>query len=168
MNILYLCVGPSGSGKTTFARQFAAENNIKRFNADEYRAKFGKDESDQSVNNIVFSNLHEDVRLEMINNKSLIVDNTNYNGKNRKQWVNLARQYNYKIVCFILTTSLEQCLINNKKRARFVPEDVIKRQFNNLTIPKFGVESDYNYYIDGQQPNNKELFNIFNELNYDI
>ncbi len=67
--------------------------------------------------------------------KPILLDATNYNQKNRLIWNRLTTAYNYEKTWVIFKTPLEQCLLNNEKRARHVPPEIIKKQYENLTLP---------------------------------
>jgi predicted kinase len=93
------------------------------------------DESNQEKNPLVFKTLENMVGYFMSLGKNLLIDATNYNWKNRKTWNRLADKYCYNKTWMVFKTSLEQCLENNQKRERKVPNWVIENQYNGLTLP---------------------------------
>lgn len=131
-----MCIGVSGSGKSFYSERFR-EANPKTIilNPDQFRAIYGKDESDQTVNYQVFSNVSKFTEYLLINDYDVFIDATNYSIKNRKTFVNLAKKHEVFIKAIILDVSLDVCYDRNSKRSRVVPNDVIKRQFDNLVIP---------------------------------
>lgn len=95
---LIVLVGAPGSGKSTWGKKFAEENGLKYLSSDESRAKFGKGEEDQSVTPMVFSYLQRVVEQLLEQKKSVMVDATNINRKDRKAFVDAANKHGaYKI-----------------------------------------------------------------------
>lgn len=150
---IILLVGASNSGKTTFAN-LALQSCPTPFiyiNADKMRGLIGKDESDQSVNGLVFATLERMCDYLMSLNKPIIVDCTNYNKKNRKLWVALAKKYNYKLAAVILNTKIEECIARNEKRDRKVPVEIIQKHFDNFEVPTLEEGFESIEYTDGQK-----------------
>jgi len=50
------------------------------------------------------------------NNISVIIDNTNVTSNDRKKYIDIAKKYNYKIKCILVTTSIDLCKHNNYYR----------------------------------------------------
>jgi len=136
MSNIILLVGISGAGKSTWAKKFLQDNpQYIYLNADKMRLIMTGDESNQDKNYQVFQTLEHMASYLMSLGNNLIIDNTNYNKKNRLIWNRLATAFNYNKEWVVFKTPLEQCILNNEKRARKVPIDVIKRQHENFTIP---------------------------------
>jgi predicted kinase len=136
MSNIILLVGISGAGKSTWAKKFLQNNpQYIYLNADKMRLIMTGDESNQDKNYQVFQTLEHMTSYLMSLGNNLIIDNTNYNKKNRLIWNRLATAFNYNKEWVVFKTPLEQCILNNEKRARKVPIDVIKRQHENFTIP---------------------------------
>jgi predicted kinase len=136
MSNIILLLGISGSGKSTWAKKFLQDNpQCIYINADKMRLTITGDESNQDKNYQVFQTLEHMASYLMSLGKDLIIDNTNYNKKNRLIWNRLATAFNYNKEWIVFKTPLEQCILNNEKRERKVPIDVIKRQHENFTIP---------------------------------
>jgi len=133
---IVLTIGPAGCGKSTWARKFLEQNpDYIYLNADTMRLCMTGDESNQDRNHHVFQTLENMVGYFMILRKNILIDQTNYNRKNRLIWNRLATAHGYQKTWVVFQTSLDQCILNNEKRARKVPIDVIRRQHENLTIP---------------------------------
>jgi len=136
MSNIILLVGISGAGKSTWAKKFLQDNpQYIYLNADKMRLIMTGDESNQDKNYQVFQTLEHMASYLMSLGNNLIIDNTNYNKKNRLIWNRLATAFNYNKEWIVFKTPLEQCILNNEKRFRNVPTEVIKRQYENMTIP---------------------------------
>jgi len=136
MSNIILLVGISGAGKSTWANKFLQNNpQYIYLNADKMRLIMTGDESNQDKNYQVFQTLEHMASYLMSLGNNLIIDNTNYNKKNRLIWNRLATAFNYNKEWIVFKTPLEQCILNNEKRFRNVPTEVIKRQYENMTIP---------------------------------
>jgi predicted kinase len=133
---IVLTIGASGSGKSTWARKFLEENpDYIYVNADTMRLALTGDESNQDRNHHVFQTLENMVGYFMILGKNILIDNCNYDKRNRLIWNRLATAHGYQKTWVVFQTGLEQCILNNQKRKRCVPESVIRRQYENLTLP---------------------------------
>ncbi len=136
MNKLFLLVGCSGSGKSTYAADFCFENpDVIYLNADKLRGVIGEDESDQSKNHVVFDILFKMTEYFLKLGKDVLLDNTNYSKKNRKQFVEIARKHGVKIRAYVFKTPYEVCITRNEARDRKVPIHVIKNQFDKFEEP---------------------------------
>lgn len=136
MKELIITIGASGCGKSTWCNKFLQTHpDFIYLNPDTMRRALTGDESCQDKNYLVFANLEAMAKYFMLLERPILVDATCYNKKNRNLWLELAKDYNYYTSAIVFKTSLEQCLLNNSKRARKVPDEVIKRQFENLTLP---------------------------------
>lgn len=54
----------------------------------------------------------------MLRNKSIILDATNTSKLYREPYINLAKQYSYRVCAIIFNTPLDLCLERNKARAK--------------------------------------------------
>jgi predicted kinase len=106
MNYLIICVGISGSGKSTWAGEFLQNNTqYLRINRDDIRKTLNKDlvkyydRKDVFIIEKIVSDL-EQLMFETIfkYKKSIILDNTNLNIKTIQDWIDVAYDYNYKVV----------------------------------------------------------------------
>ena len=143
-------IGAPGSGKSTFAKKLCQDNpNFKYLSSDALRAEFGSGEEDQSVTPIVFSTLKRRLDNYLRHNESVIVDATSINAKDRKDYINAAKQYNAKVIAYAFVCDKQTLLERNQKRGagggRNVPEFVIDKM-----LAKY------------QQPTNQEGFDEVN------
>lgn len=72
-------------------------------------------------------------------NKNLIIDNTNSSEENRKQWIELAKQYNYEVRVLHMQTPIELCKHNNVYRSITQDIDIIPDIAYNMYKSKFQV-----------------------------
>ena len=141
MNKIYATIGASGSGKSTWAEQIAKDSSLPIFSSDAIRAELG-DINDQSKNKKVFDILYSRM-TDALKTSSVVMDTTNYNEQSRLSLESVAKQTGAKIHWKYFNASLQQCFENNNKRDRFVPENVIRKQWTSLTLPYDNVEFMY-------------------------
>lgn len=141
MHCLFLTVGLPGSGKSTYAKQFISNHHEKivYLSSDELRAKFGKDENDQSVTPKVFSYIKQQVDILLESKQNVLVDATNVNRKERKDYIDCAIKYGAKVIVFVFELEREQLIERNVKRGatggRNVPEHVIDKMLLKYEKP---------------------------------
>lgn len=126
---LYLLRAASGSGKTTLAMELEKylPNSI-AFAADDYHY------DEKGYYDFKFENLakahracQERTKWAMFNKKcSIIVHNTNTTEKEIKPYLDLAEQYNYKVVSLVVENR------HGNKSVHDVPDDVVTKQKHRL------------------------------------
>jgi predicted kinase len=141
---VYLCVGAPGSGKSTWSKLFVENNkNTIRVCPDEFRAKFGWGEGDQSVSAQAFEATRNALNTALGLGKNVIVDATNMYKKSRKDFITIAHMNKASVTAVIFEVDKLTLLDRNKKRGemggRNVPEDVIDRmlsKYDRPTVPE--------------------------------
>ena len=139
MNTLYLTIGAPGSGKSTYSKNFIKDKDIEYLSSDELRAKFGSGESDQTCTNQVFDHIKKKVveYLEMGN--SVLIDATNINKKDRKYYIDIAKQNNTTVIGLVCHATKDELIERNIKRGesggRNVPIWVIEKMLNKYEPP---------------------------------
>lgn len=133
-------IGAPGSGKSTFAKQYWQQNpSFKYLSSDALRAELGTGEDDQSVTPQVFSTLKRRLDHCLRRNESVIVDATSMNAKDRKDYINAAKQFNAKVVAYAFVCDKKTLLERNQKRGagggRNVPEFVIDKMIAKYQPP---------------------------------
>jgi predicted kinase len=133
-------IGAPGSGKSTFAKKLWQDNpNFKYLSSDALRAELGSGEEDQSVTPQVFSTLKRRLDHCLRRNESVIVDATSMNAKDRRDYINAAKQYNAKVIAYAFVCDKQTLLERNQKRGagggRNVPEFVIQRMLDKYQQP---------------------------------
>lgn len=136
----HILIGAPGSGKSTWGMDFVAKNpDVVRLCPDEFRAKFGTGEDDQSVSAQAFSATRYGMEEALRAGKSVVIDATNMYRKTRKDFLKIAKAYNATTVAVVFEATKETLLERNAKRGaaggRNVPEDVIDRMLGRYERP---------------------------------
>ena len=138
-NALVLLIGVSGCGKSTWGKKFAQENKMMYLSSDETRAKLGKSEDDQTVTPQVFNFLHKEVDRLLREGKSVMVDATNINRRDRKDFINSANKYDAYKVAVAFELDRETLIKRQETRAsqggRRVPDWVIDKMLGKYEPP---------------------------------
>lgn len=134
---LMILVGAPGCGKSTWAKIHKAafndlETPIEIVSSDAIRKELTGDEEEQGINQKVFQVAHERVKRLLLKGTSVIFDATNCVPKYRQQLLKIADECHASKECVVFMTPLEKCLENNAKRDRKVPEDVVRRYYDEL------------------------------------
>lgn len=104
--------------------------------SDEIRSRMG-DINDQSQNAKVFEEVERQLKDYIERGRSVIFDATNISYKKRRDWLNRFNKYNIYKIAVLVATPYEECIARNARRKRIVPEEVIKRMYNNFYIPQY-------------------------------
>lgn len=164
MRTLLLMRGCPASGKSTYIK----ENNLEQYtlSADDLRIKIqspvltedGTFTITQKRDFEVWKLLFSLMEGKMKKGEFIVIDATNNNDKQIKQYVQYAKEYKYSVFIKEMDTPLEVCLERNSLRDEYkrVPEEVIHRHFRNIQlskIPSFckkikGVEEINNFYVE--------------------
>ncbi len=112
--LVILC-GLPGSGKSTLARRHENEGWL-RINYDHMRFwSRGK-----GFNKDLEKNIKEEaqvlVRVALNEGKSVIIDNTNLTDRARAPWLAIAKEFGIEPQILEMNASVEECVINDKKR----------------------------------------------------
>ena len=130
-----MMVGLPASGKSTYAKEIAKENNAIVLSSDAIRWELFGDETDQDHNQKVFQELHKRAKEWLCTGRDVIYDATNISSKRRRAFLNELTKIDCIKNCVIIATPYEQCLENNRDRARQVPEWVIERMYRKWQTP---------------------------------
>lgn len=142
-NKLICLVGISGAGKSTFADDYLSKNpDTVYLSSDKIRGIIGKDESDQSVTPQVFSIIKREVDKNLKDGKTVMVDATSLNPKERRDYLDTADKYGVDAIAYVFERSREQLIKNQEKRAasggRMVPDFVIDKMLAKYVAPTIG------------------------------
>lgn len=151
-NKLILTIGAPGSGKSTYIQNYIKSHpETIILSSDALRAKFGRDESDQSVTGAVFSYIKRTLPTLLASGKSVILDATNINAKDRKDHINAGLQNGCEIIAWVFERNKELLVQRNKERGekggRNVPEFVIDKMLTKYQRPSQSEGFDEIEYI---------------------
>jgi bifunctional polynucleotide phosphatase/kinase len=148
---MIIMVGYPASGKSYISKYIHENFNYEIINQDELKTKA--------------KCIKMATKLLLIN-KSLIIDSTNPDKKSRKEWIDLAKKYNYNIRLIKITTSLELSKHNNlyrflKNEQKIIP-DIVYRIFTSK-YENPDISEGINEIITMNQVGkpNDELYNMF-------
>ena len=127
--------GLPASGKSTYAEKLAKETDAIVLSSDAIRWELFGDETDQSHNQKVFQELHKRTKEWLCAGRDVIYDATNISSKRRRAFLNELTKIDCIKNCVIIATPYEQCLKNNRDRARQVPEWAIERMYRKWQTP---------------------------------
>lgn len=152
--ILYIVTGIPGAGKTTFLKPLSENivDNVGVVSRDEIRFSLVKEDEEYfSKENEVFKTFVYKIE-EMFNYKDIVIaDATHINENSRAK---LMKALSLPVGCEIYSLTFDvpvgTCIAQNKKRMgtrSYVPEDVIRKMGNKMTIPKYkeGFDKIYLY-----------------------
>lgn len=136
--ILYITIGCSGSGKSTwFDNQGFDPDRTAYVCMDDIRQEVCGNASDQSKNGVVFKIAFGRFKQALsLGIPAVFWDATSPKKKDRKQYINLAKKANYKVVAIYFDVPIEVAKLRNAKRERVVPPEVIDRQYARLQAPE--------------------------------
>ena len=142
MPMFIMLCGLPGSGKSTYAEKM--KNNYENLvicSSDAIREELTGNVNNQDLNEEVFKVLYKRVKDNLKAGNNVIYDACNISSRRRRHFVQTElKGIDCVKVCVVCATSYEQCLTNNRSRARQVPEEVIKRMYMNWETP---------YYFEG-------------------
>lgn len=152
-----------GSGKSTWVTKKYDYDRIFKHNttilsSDEIRKQLYGDENDQTHNEEVFQYIKDTSVEQLEKGQRVIIDATNLSRKARQSITDYVDQklsfYEYGFIKFVVVaTPYYQCLENNRKRSRQVPENVIERMYKQFEFPTLSetvheIEVIYPFEID--------------------
>ena len=132
--VVVLAIGLPGSGKTTWFKR----RGVTPLSSDLLRTILFDDITEQRYQSLVFSTLRSLLRARLIARMPWnYVDATNLSPRERRQWIQMARQLRYEVQAVFFDVPLEVCLERNRRRERTVAEDVMRRMASKLRPPTF-------------------------------
>ena len=130
-NEIIIIMGYPSSGKSTIAKKICENDKYIHIEGDIYKTS---------------SNMIKKSLDYILQQKSIIFDATNSSIKKRKEYIDLAKKYNYKIKCIHISTSLDNSYKQNLNR-----DDTKK-------VPKIAFSVYSKYY---EEPNETEGFILY-------
>lgn len=143
-NTLIVLCGISGSGKSTFAKHLLDSNpNIAIACPDLVREKLYGDASIQGDGKKVFQMAFDIVELSGKVKADCVFDATNTTKKARKKVIEQGRKYFDFIICYYFAPNLDKSIINQAKRERQVPIEIMVQQIEKWQTPTIEEGFDY-------------------------
>jgi predicted kinase len=132
--VVVLAIGLPGSGKTTWFKR----RGVTPLSSDLLRTLLFDNITEQRYQNLVFGTLRSLLRARLIARMPWnYVDATNLSPKERRHWIQMARDFGYEVHAVFFDVPLEVCLERNRRRERVVPEDIMHRMAAKLRAPRF-------------------------------
>ncbi len=136
MSQLTILIGIPGSGKTTYAKQHLLTNaDICYVSSDDIREELFGDASVQQDPKRVFGIAYKRTTAALDAGKDVVFDSTATTVTARRQLLDACAAHANSIRYIVLDTPLNECLRRNRLRDRQVPEEVIRRQYRNMSRP---------------------------------
>lgn len=147
MTVVKVLIGVAGVGKSTYIEQHKTEKSLV-LSSDTLRIElFGDLEAGNAPEAIpvVFKTLHERMKEALLSKQydTIFYDATNLSRKLRKGFYEQFKKY-AEIEAIVLVKPLATILEQNSQRSGFakVPENVIRRMYESLQVPRISVDCD--------------------------
>ncbi len=129
-----LTIGLPGSGKTTWYKR----RGVTPLSSDLLRSLLFDDITEQRYQGLVFSTLRSLLRARLIAKMPWnYVDATNLSAHERKQWIKMAKSFQYEVQAVFFDVPLAVCMERNSKRDRVVTDEVMLKMAERLRPPSF-------------------------------
>ncbi len=129
-----LTIGLPGSGKTTWYKR----RGVTPLSSDLLRTLLFDDITDQRYQGLVFSTLRSLLRARLIAKMPWnYVDATNLSPHERRQWIKMAKSFEYEVQAVFFDVPLAVCMERNSKRDRQVTDEVMQKMAERLRPPAF-------------------------------
>ena len=157
-NTLVVLCGPAGCGKSTFAaKHFSTTQSV---SSDACRALVSDDPANQAISHHAFDLMYLIIEKRLLLGRLTAADATNLQREDRKILIKIARSFDFNSAAIVFDIPLEICLARNAARARRIPEDVLRRQYESLeaTLQTIDRERfDYVFILDQQDQDNVKI-----------
>lgn len=129
---MIIIVGPPGSGKSTFVQKFLIPHHYVSINRDTLKT---------------MSKCLKECKINIEDEKSIVIDNTNPSKKTRDQFIQLAKDNDYPCRCFHITTDIDLSKHNTYYRhyishgeIPLIPEVVFRKYKKDFEKPDISEE----------------------------
>ena len=131
---MYLMCGLSGVGKTTYAKQFAADNDLVYLGIDDEYARINGDECIHENQFRVWISFYERIHSLEVAGIDCIVDTNAITKCHRDQFLEWFPTFEHHLILIRCDEKLRY--MNNKSRRRVVPDDVMLKMSINFEYPQ--------------------------------
>lgn len=143
---LVILVAPAGAGKSFFAGQYFRPTEV--VSSDWCRALVSDDENDQTASKLAFEVFYKIIESRLQYGRLVVADATNLNPARRLELRQMAQKHDAKVIVIRIAATLDQCLKQNLKRPRHVPEHAIRSHYERyeetkLALPNEGYDAIY-------------------------
>ncbi len=143
---LVILIGASGSGKSTFARKHFQQYEI--LSSDFCRGLVSDDENNQKASHDAFDVLHYIANKRLATGKLTVIDATNVQPEDRKEYIKMAREFHVLPVAIVLNLPEQLCHERNQQRPdRQFGAHVVKRHTQALRRSLRGLEKEGFRYV---------------------
>ena len=126
MTKVILLKGLPASGKSTWAK---AQKGFKRVNKDDLRAMIDNGEWSRENEKLIIRVRNEIIEEALLREKSIIVDDTNFNPSHEAQAKQIAENYHVEFEVKFFDVPVEECIERDSKRPAPVGEKVIRDMY---------------------------------------
>ena len=161
---MYLMCGLSGVGKTTYAKQFAADNNLLYLGVDDFYAKVNGDECIHENSFEVWIEYFKAIHEAEVNDIDCIVDTNAITHCHREQFLEWFPTFEHHLI--FVQAGEELRYANNKKRRRVVPDNVMRKMYEDAELPEY----DMGYKEDSEDFRWKSILYVKNidNINHEV
>jgi protein phosphatase len=148
-NTLIVLCGPAGSGKSTWAARHFSPTQI--VSSDRCREIVSDNRANQKATPQAFQLMSFIIRQRLMLGRLTVADATSVKRQDRKQFLKLARAFNFHAALVVFNIPLDVCLARNSKRDRVVPRQAVNLQHALLesTLSTIGLEGfDLTFVLD--------------------
>ena len=140
---MYVMCGLSGSGKTTYAREFAADNNLFYLGIDEFYEWYNGDECIHENTFEVWIEFYQAIHRAEKKGMDILVDIDAPTYVDRTQILDWFPNFDeYHLICVTAPERLRRA--NNSSRTRRIPEEEMNRMLERWEYPRDEFE-DYRW-----------------------
>ena len=128
---MLIFIGIPASGKTSFYNYYF-KDDYKHINLDTLKTRF---QEDLAINE------------SLKHMENLVIDNTNVLKDERKKYITIGKENNYKIIGYYFKSSINECIERNDNRENKIPRTAVANKFNILELPSKEEGFDELYYV---------------------
>ena len=129
-------IGLPRSGKSTYAKKFAAENNVTRVNADDLRLELYGERFYGGGEDMLWSVFRYMCKALVRSGNSIILVNTNITNDSRRPLLTLSKKYDIGIRYIYIDTPKDVCQLRALETKQENLVSVIEKMHKELELPR--------------------------------